>query len=74
MHPKRITERFPYELDGESAEVVAENVPVEVSAVYLAEDHLWPAERGQEEAEFAAFFGKYLAGWGGKGQADPSPS
>ncbi len=30
MHPKRVAERFPYELDGETAEVVAENVPVEV--------------------------------------------
>ncbi len=40
---------------------VLENVPPEVTAVYLAEDHLRPAERGQDEAEFAAFFGEYLA-------------
>jgi hypothetical protein len=40
---------------------ILENVPPEVSAVYLAEDHLRPAERGQDEAEFAAFFGKCLA-------------
>jgi hypothetical protein len=40
---------------------ILENVPPEVSAVYLAEDHLRPAERGQDEAEFAAFFGEHLA-------------
>ena len=36
-------------------------MPPEVTAVYLAEDQLRPAERGQAEAEFAAFFGEYLA-------------
>jgi predicted GIY-YIG superfamily endonuclease len=35
-----------------------------ISAVYLVEDHLRPAERGQDEAEFATFFGKCLAGQG----------
>jgi hypothetical protein len=43
---------------------ILENIPPEVSAVYLAEDRLRPAERGQDEAEFAAFFGKCLAGQG----------
>jgi hypothetical protein len=41
---------------------ILENVPPEVSAVYLAEDHLRPAEREQDEIDFAAFFGKCLAG------------
>ena len=40
---------------------ILENVPPEVSAVYLAEDLLRAAERGQAEAEFAAFFGEYRA-------------
>ena len=39
---------------------ILENVPAEVSAVYLAEDHLRPAERGQDEIDFATF-GKCLA-------------
>ncbi len=30
MHPRRVTERFPYEVDGETTLVVAENVPVHV--------------------------------------------
>ena len=30
MHPQRITEHFPYEVDGETMMVVAENVPVRV--------------------------------------------
>jgi hypothetical protein len=43
---------------------ILENVPPEVRAIYLAEDHLRPAEREKDEAEFAAFFGKCLAGQG----------
>ena len=30
MHPRRVTEHFPYEVDGETTMVVAENVPVDV--------------------------------------------
>ncbi|HVS37175.1 MAG TPA: type II toxin-antitoxin system MqsA family antitoxin [Gemmataceae bacterium] len=30
MHPRHVTERFPYEVDGETTMVVAENVPVDV--------------------------------------------
>jgi hypothetical protein len=43
-----------------------QNVPSPITEVYLAEDHLDPAERGRYEAEFVEFFGS-------SGSDDPEP-
>jgi hypothetical protein len=38
-----------------------ENVPELITEVYLAEDHLDPAERGRYDAEFVKFFGSEVS-------------